>query len=167
VTDTSAFTPEGAPPVKTADPRPGRARSPRRLAREFSLKGLYQHLLNQTHVQDLIKGFQEEEPKDWARADPELCLSILEGSLGQLQTLQTQLEPHLDRPINELSPIERAVLIMACFELNAHPEVPYRVVINEAIELTKTYGGTDGHRFVNGVLDKLAERQRPHERRGT
>jgi N utilization substance protein B len=64
--------------------------------------------------------------------------------------------PHLERDINELSPIEFSVLLLGAFELSRHPEVPYRVVINESVELAKTFGGTDGHKFVNGVLDKLA-----------
>ena len=72
---------------------------------------------------------------------------------------------HLDRKIAELSPIERSILLIAAFELSNLPEVPYRVVINEAVELAKSYGGTDGHKYVNGVLDKLAALVRPDEAR--
>ena len=72
------------------------------------------------------------------------------------EALKTALAPHLDRDEVDVSPVERAVLLVAAFELIHKPETPYAVVINEAIEIAKTFGGTDGHRFVNGVLDKLA-----------
>lgn len=158
--------PETMTPVGPArSPRP-RGRSPRRLAREFALKGLYQALLNAAPALTLVKGFEEaQDTQGWERADQALCRSILEGTLAQKSALEQDMAPHLDRPVTELSPIERAVLTMAAFELTHHREVPYRVVINEAIELTKLYGGTDGHRFVNGVLDKLASALRPEEAR--
>ena len=73
------------------------------------------------------------------------------------------IAPHLDRPIVELSPIEHAVLLIGTFELKSHIEIPYRVVINEAVELAKSFGGTDGFRYVNGVLDKVAAQVRPTE----
>ena len=70
---------------------------------------------------------------------------------------------HIDRPLEELSPVEHAILLLGAFELSNHIEIPYRVVINEAVELTKSFGGIDGHKFVNGVLDKLAAKLRPVE----
>jgi N utilization substance protein B len=77
--------------------------------------------------------------------------------------LQEHLQAHLDRPFAELSPVEAAILLAGAYELANYPQTPYRVIINEAIELTKGFGGTDGHKYVNGVLDKLAAKLRPVE----
>jgi N utilization substance protein B len=76
-------------------------------------------------------------------------------SLSASECWRTQLQAYLDRPFNELSPIEACVLLAGAFELGNYPQTPYRVIINESIELAKGYGGTDGHKYVNGVLDKL------------
>ena len=94
------------------------------------------------------------------RADPALT-DLLRIHLPE--ALFRHIEPHLDRPYGELSPVERAILLLAAFELKQHVEAPYKVVINEAIELAKSYGGTDGHRYVNGVLDRIAAVLRPDE----
>ena len=75
------------------------------------------------------------------------------------------IAPLIDRAVSDLSPIEHGVLLLGAFELKNHPEIPYRVVINEAVELTKSFGGIDGHKYVNGVLDRVAARLRPHEAR--
>jgi N utilization substance protein B len=83
--------------------------------------------------------------------------------LAQREVLQEQLQPSLDRPYADLSPIEACVLLAGAFEMVNYPQTPYRVIINEAIELAKEYGGTDGHKYINGVLDKLASRLRPVE----
>ena len=79
------------------------------------------------------------------------------------EALSADIAPCLDRPIDQLSPVERAVLLVAAFELKNHIDIPYRVVINEAVELAKTFGGADGYKYVNGVLDKLALTLRPSE----
>jgi transcription antitermination protein NusB len=79
---------------------------------------------------------------------------------GELQAL---VSPHLSREFSRLSPVERAILYIGAFELAAHPETPFKVVLNEAVELGKSFGATDGHRFVNGVLEKVAESLRPEE----
>ncbi len=138
-------------------------RSARRRARELAVQGVYQWLLNpvelgaiDAHVRD-APGFQ--------RADVEHYLSLLNGAIRGAAGLEQQLTPHLDRPWVELSPVETSVLLIAAHELNQHLEIPYRVVINEALELTKTFGGTDAHKFVNGVLDKLAVQVRASEQR--
>ena len=81
----------------------------------------------------------------------------------EAERLEASLQPFLDRKCAELSPVERAILFIAAYELENQPEVPYRVVINEAVELAKSYGGSDGFKYVNGVLDKLAADKRPHE----
>ena len=77
--------------------------------------------------------------------------------------LEEQIQPHLDRPFSELSPVEISILLLGTYELENHLDIPYRAVINEAVELAKTYGGTHGHKYVNGVLDKLAGKLRPVE----
>lgn len=147
--------------VSAAPTRPAKAPSPRHRAREFIVQGLYQHLIGGQDAAAII--VQAESVAGFEKANRELYDSLLDGVLKDEAALQALLEPHVERPWAEVSPIERGILLMAACELKHHPETPYRVVINEAIELTKSYGGTDAHRFVNGVLDKLAPELRPHE----
>ena len=139
------------------------AKSPRRRAREFALQGLYQWRISgndeatiKAHMGD-VAGFQ--------KADREFFTGLLHGVLAQHAALQEQLQTFLDRPFSELSPVEASVLLAGAYELANFPQTPYRVIINEAIELAKTFGGTDGHKFVNGVLDKLAAVLRAGETR--
>ena len=99
----------------------------------------------------------------YGRADEAYFLELLRGTTGTAEALRAQFVGALDRPIAELSPIEHAILLIATYELVHRPEVPYRVVINEAVELAKGFGGAEGFRYVNGVLDKLAGRIRVHE----
>ncbi len=139
----------------------GKPVSPRHRAREFVVQGLYQYLVGGQDAAAII--VQAESVAGFDKANRGLYDALLEGILGDETALQALLEPHIERPWGEVSPIERGILLMAACELKHHPETPYRVVINEAIELTKSYGGTDGHKFVNGVLDKLAPELRPHE----
>ena len=89
--------------------------------------------------------------------------ALLHGCIAQADALDALIQPLLDRPLNELSPIERGVLWIGCYEFQHCPDVPWRVVLNEAIELAKSFGGTDGHKYVNGVLHQLADRLRPLE----
>lgn len=147
--------------VSAAPTRPAKAPSPRHRAREFIVQGLYQHLIGGQDAAAII--VQAESVAGFEKANRELYDSLLDGVFKDEAALQALLEPHVERPWAEVSPIERGILLMAACELKHHPETPYRVVINEAIELTKSYGGTDAHRFVNGVLDKLAPELRPHE----
>lgn len=133
----------------------------RRRAREFALQGIYQWLLSgnslpviEDHVAQ-VTGFE--------RADRELFVSLLRGTLNNVESLQAEFEPFIHRPVHELSPVERAILLLGTHELKNGLDTPYRVIINEAIELAKGYGGTEGHRFVNGVLDKLAAKLRATE----
>jgi N utilization substance protein B len=151
----------GTPPerVKSGSGKP--PSSPRHRAREFVVQGLYQHLVGGQDAAAII--VQAESVAGFERVNRELYDALLEGVLSNAPTLQALLEPHIERPWVEVSPIERGVLLIAACELQYHPETPYRVVLNEAIELTKSYGGTDGHKFVNGVLDKLAPELRAHE----
>jgi N utilization substance protein B len=133
----------------------------RRRAREFALQGIYQWLLSGNPVPLIEEHIEQTTGFD--KADREFFVGLIRGTVGQMDDLQAEFAPFIHREVRELSPVERAILLLATFELKHHIEIPYRVVINEAIELAKSYGGTDGHRFVNGVLDKLANHLRAIE----
>lgn len=137
------------------------AKSPRRRARELAMQGIYQWRLSGADAAQVAQRMQDE--KNLGRYDTELFDRLLRGVLAQHEELGAALAPHLDRASGELSPVEFSILLLAAFEMLKQPETPYRVIINEAVELAKTYGGTDGHKFVNGVLDKLAAQVRPME----
>lgn len=136
-------------------------KSPRHRARELALQGIYQWRITGAEEAEIEKQIQGE--KNLGRYDKALFSKLLRGTLSRHADLDALLEPHLDRPSAELSPVEFSVLLLGAFELSQHIEVPYKVVINEAVELAKTFGGTDGHKFVNGVLDKLAPQMRALE----
>ena len=137
------------------------AKSSRHRARELAVQGIYQWRMSGGDHLEIEKTTRAE--KSLGRFDIELFSQLLRGVVDHNQALVEVISPHLERDINELSPIEFSVLLLGAFELTRHPEVPYRVVINEAVELAKTFGGTDGHKFVNGVLDKLAAQVRAVE----
>lgn len=141
------------------------SRNGRRRSREFALQGLYQWQLAKTDPVTIAAEIAETE--GYARGDEEYFRALLYGAIEEAQTLEQAIAPNLDRKFSELSPVERGVLLIAGYELLRRPDVPYRVVINEAVELAKSYGGTDGYKFVNGVLDKLAAQLRPWEERRT
>jgi transcription antitermination protein NusB len=136
-------------------------KSPRHRARELALQGIYQWHVTSDDPAQIEKQIHAE--KNLGRYDKELFSRLLRGALGRHRELEALLVPYLDRPLAELSPVEFAVLLLGTFELSQHLDVPYKVVINEAVELAKTFGGTDGHKFVNGVLDKLAPQLRTVE----
>jgi len=135
----------------------------RRRAREFALQGLYQWQLAGTDAATIAR--QLGEAKGFDKIDAEYFRTLLEGTIAAAPELEQAIAPHLDREFKRLSPVERGVLLLAGYELAYRAEVPYRAVINEAVELAKSYGGTDGHKFVNGVLDKLAAQLRKAEKR--
>jgi len=137
------------------------AKSPRRRAREFALQGLYQWRVGGNDEAAIEAHLRDSTGFD--KADREFCVGLLRGVLAQHDVLQGQLATHLDRPFAELSPVEACVLLAGAYELANYRQTPYRVIINEAIELAKGFGGTDGHKYVNGVLDKLASTLRPVE----
>jgi N utilization substance protein B len=146
---------------KSLHANPNKNRTPRHRAREFALQGIYQWLLNQedpgaidAHIRN-AHGFE--------KADAEHFDILLHGVIKNAEALRSSIAPFIDRSIEELSPIEHAALLIGAFELAHHIEIPYRVVINEAVELTKSFGGIDGHKYVNGVLDKLASTLRAEE----
>lgn len=133
----------------------------RRNSRELALQGLYQWLLNQAGADEVMAQLAERD--DYASADQAYLGALVRGVIDNVDALRARIGPFLDRPVMQLSPIEHGLLLMAACELDAQPGTPYRVVINEAVELAKRYGGTDGHKYVNGVLDKLAAEMRPQE----
>ena len=133
----------------------------RRRAREFALQAIYQWLLNESAADTLLAQLREQ--KEFPKADQPLVEALLRGVVGNAEALRQLLTPYLDREVKGLSPVEHALLLLSAFELRDHPQTPYKVVINEAIELAKSFGGTDGHKYVNGVLDKLAAELRPAE----
>ncbi|MBV1775966.1 transcription antitermination factor NusB [Burkholderiaceae bacterium DAT-1] len=145
---------------KDADKAPNK--SPRRRAREYAVQGLYQFQLTGDSV-GTIERFLRDSSTAFNRADEGLFREIFYGAMNAREDLMYRIEPCLDRSVDEVSPVEKAILQVAAFELLNKPETPYAVIINEAIELAKTFGGTDGHRFVNGVLDKLAVEVRAAE----
>lgn len=135
--------------------------SPRRVSREFALQGVYQWIFTGAPAATVLKNLSELE--GFAGADREFLKAELRGTIGDAEALRARLEPFADRKWDEVSPVERAILLIGAWELVHNQEIPYKVTINEAIELGKRFGGTDGHKYVNGVLDKLAESVRPDE----
>jgi N utilization substance protein B len=137
-------------------------KSARRRAREYALQGLYQWQLAGAAATDIRRQLAEDEHFD--KADAAYFAALLDGTIAEAEALKGALAPLLDRKVESLSPVERGILLLAAWELKHSPDIPFRVVINEAIELAKDYGATDGYKYVNGVLDKLAPALRPHGR---
>jgi transcription antitermination protein NusB len=136
-------------------------KSPRRRAREFVVQGLYQWQVGEQDEAAII--VQAEGVEGFNRIDRTMYRTLLSETLTNASTLQETVTPYLTRAWDEISPIERGIVLLGACELTLHIETPYRVIINESIELAKTFGGTDGHKFVNGVLDKLAAKVRRTE----
>lgn len=146
---------------KSTHANPNKNRTPRHRAREFALQGIYQWLISKEEARIVVANIRAAHGFD--KADGDHFTALVMGVIKQAPQLGAAIAPLIDRGLHELSPIEHAVLLMATYELTHHLEIPYRVVINEAVELTKSFGGTDGHKYVNGVLDKLAPRLRAEE----
>jgi len=147
--------------AKPTHANPSNNRSPRHRAREFALQGVYEWLLNRDDAAVIVEHIRQAHGFD--KADGEHFAVLLNGTIANAENLRAGIAPLLDRPVSELSPIEHAILLLGAFELTNHIEIPYRVVINEAVELAKSFGGIDGHKFVNGVLDRLAAKLRERE----
>ncbi len=135
--------------------------SPRRRSREFALQGLYHWIHTGASPAQVLKDLSEME--EFGGADAAFLEAELTGTIGEAEALRERLEPLADRKWSEVSPVERAILLLGAWEMVHNPQIPYRVTINEAIELGKRYGGTDGYKYVNGVLDRLASSVRPQE----
>ena len=133
-------------------------------ARRRALQALYAWQLSGSHMNAVIEQFRHEQ--DMEVADLDYFEDLLHGVEQHVAELDGSLRPYLDREVAEVDPIERAALRLAAYELKHRPDVPYRVVINEAIEVTKRFGADHGHSYVNGVLDKLAGELRSVEKRG-
>jgi transcription antitermination protein NusB len=133
----------------------------RSVARKLALQALYRWQLNEGPWQDLVLEFGDAE--DMPKADREYFRELVEGVWRAREILDTQLSAWMDRKPELLDPIEHAVLLIGLFELTSKPDVPYRVAINEAVSLAKRFGATDGHKFVNAVLDRAAKEVRPNE----
>lgn len=160
MTERSTDSSNAALPAKKGPPKSARRRS-----REFALQGLYEWLLSRDAGSEnagAIDAHIRETP-GFEKADTEHYVALLHGAIREVGPLRAAIAPHLDRPIVELSPVEHAVLLIGVYELVHHVEIPYRVVINEAVEVAKSFGGTDGFKYVNGVLDKVAATARPTE----
>ena len=160
-------------PLPAKSPRPSRtgvtstgarkasAKSNRSRAREFALQALYQHLVGRndaTEIDHFTRDLAGFHKADAAHYD-----ALLHGSIERAADLDALILPLLDRKMEEISPIEHAVMWIGVYEFQHCPEVPWRVVINECVELAKEFGGTDGHKYVNAVLNGLAPQLRPDE----
>ena len=146
---------------KSLHANPSKNRTPRHRAREFALQGVYQWLLNNEDATTVVNHIRAAH--GFEKADADHFAALLYGAIKDSVALREAFAPLIDRTVAELSPIEHAVLLIGAFELKNNLEIPYRVVINEAVELTKSFGGIDGHKYVNGVLDKLAPKLRADE----
>ena len=142
--------------VKKAADKSGRTR-----AREFAMQALYQHFVGR-NAADAIDAFTRDLV-GFHKADSAHYDALLHGCLAQATQLDAAITPLLDRPMAEISPVEHAVMWIGAYEFKNCLDVPWRVVLNESIELAKAFGGTDGHKYVNGVLNKLAPTLRASE----
>jgi transcription antitermination protein NusB len=151
------------PSSPTATPKARKAadKSARTRSREFALQALYQYLVGGNDAGD-IDAFTRDLA-GFHKADSVHYDALLHGCVAQAAALDALIVPKLDRPLTEVSPIERAVMWIGAYEFQHCLDVPWRVVLNECIELAKSFGGTDGHKYVNGVMHKLAEQLRPVE----
>jgi N utilization substance protein B len=133
----------------------------RHKSRELALKAIYQHLVSGKPLVNIMQEMPDQE--DYAKADETYFRQVTTQVFAHLGELNERISQFIDRALHELSPIEHSVLLISAYELIYDASIPYRVVINEGVELAKQYGGTDGHKYVNGVLDKLALQARPQE----
>jgi N utilization substance protein B len=137
------------------------ASSRRSVARKLAMQALYRWQLNVCPWQDLVQEFNQDE--EMPRADRQYFRELVGGIVDERNNLDQDLAGWMDRQPDLLDPIEHAVLLIGTYELKSRPEVPYRVVINEGVGLAKRFGATDGHKFVNAVLDRAAKALRQNE----
>jgi N utilization substance protein B len=128
----------------------------RRQARESALQALYAWQLSGADPREQARALEGYERTDFLD-------DLLAGVTGRAAELERLISPHLDREFARLSPVERAILYIGAYELAEHPKTPFKVVLNEAVELGKSFGAAEGYRFVNGVLEKIALQLRPDE----
>jgi N utilization substance protein B len=145
----------------TPDRRGARPKSARRRSRELALQGLYEWLIAGSEVSRVDAHMREQEGFD--KCDAAHFDALLHGSIAEAGDIDLLLARHVDRKTTHLSPVEHGVLMIGVYELKHCIDIPYKVAINEAVELAKGFGGTDGHKYVNGVLDKAAAELRAVE----
>jgi len=152
---------ETKPAARRPGGRRGAPRPARRRSREIALQGLYEWLVGGSDAAAIEAHMREQDGFD--KCDSEHFDALLNGCIRDAATLDGVLARHVDRRTSALSPVEHAILLIGAWELTHCVEIPYKVAINEAVELAKGFGGTDGHKYVNGVLDKAAADLRPAE----
>jgi transcription antitermination protein NusB len=136
-----------------------RARS---MARKLVMQALYQWQMTAHEANDLSKQFIESE--EFGAADRDYFNELLRGCIKGKEQIDAAIAPFIDRPLEQLDPVETAILMIGMYELRSRIDVPYRVVINEAVDLAKRFGATDAHKYVNAVLDRAAKDIRSAER---
>ena len=158
MSDTNQKDAHATKPAGKSSAKPGTKRnqpkSARRRAREVALQGLYEWLVSGAEASAIDAHMHEQE--DFGKCDTAHFDALLHGCIAEAAEIDALLTKHVDRPTVQLSPIEHGVLMIGVYELKHCISIPYKVAINEAVELAKSYGGTDGHKYVNGVLDKAA-----------
>ncbi len=142
--------------------KPARGTRARSIARKLAMQALYQWQLTQQSAQEIKEQFLESE--DSAGTDREHFEELVDACIEQNASIVAALAPYLDRPLEQLGPVEAAILLVGMYELQQRLDIPYRVVINEAIDLCKRFGATDAHKYVNAVLDRAAREIRAAER---
>ena len=133
----------------------------RRKSRELAMKSIYRGLVNTFDLTQIQKDIREDP--DFIRADEEFYVEILKGVFKNQETLKLEIISYIDRSYEELSPIELSIIYSSLYELKYSPLVPYKVVINEAIEVAKSFGSVDGYKYINGILNQAAEKNRKEE----
>jgi transcription antitermination protein NusB len=133
----------------------------RRKSRELVLKAMYRCMMNESDIKQVFLDMKDDP--DYSKADESYFKLLLQGVFEYQKELDAQIATFIDRALEELSPVEHAILQVSSYELIYDMSIPYRVAINEGLELAKTFGGTEGHKYINGVLDKVAEASRPQE----
>ncbi len=141
----------------------GSTGSPRSRARRAALQAIYQWQMTAEALETITAQFRDD--KSWNRIDEELFSALLYGVPANVTALDECLQPILDRPVAQLDAVERAILRMGAFELTHRADIPWRVVINECVQLAREFGAEQSHKYVNGILDNLARRTRDEARR--
>ncbi len=133
----------------------------RRKSRELVMKSIYRGILNQFDINQIKKDIKDDP--DYLKADEVFYQNLFDGVMSNMDQLNSEISNFIDRPIEKLRAIEHSILCISIYELIYDTTIPYKVAINEGVELAKTFGGIEGYKYINGVLDKIAEKKRPLE----
>ena len=133
----------------------------RRKSRELVMKSIYRGIINQFDINQIKKDIKDDP--DYSKSDEVFYNHLFDGVIQNINELNNEISGYIDRPIEKLSPIEHSILCISVYELIYDSAIPYKVAINEGVELAKTFGGVEGYKYINGVLDKVAEKRRPLE----